>query len=94
MLRSETGAKGRRLVSDVDQKLWVVSEDAVRVTQILINLLSNAHTYTPPGGSITVQVRGKASRVRFEVQDMGIGLCPEDQAHLLTPFFRAQNHTV
>ena len=47
--------------------------------------------YTPLGGRITITARGDAGRVRVAVQDTGIGLAPEDQAQLFTPFFRAQN---
>lgn len=94
LLRPQLEAKGQRLTLERDQRLPVVSGDAARVTQILTNLLSNAHKYTPPGGRITVRVRGEASWVQVEVEDTGIGLSPEDQAHLFTPFFRAQHHTV
>ena len=94
LLRPQLEAKGQRLTLERDQRLPVVSGDAARVTQILTNLLSNAHKYTPPGGRITVRVRGEASWVQVEVEDTGIGLSPEDQAHLFTPFFRAQHPTV
>jgi signal transduction histidine kinase len=94
LLRPQIEAKGQRLTLARDQRLPVVLGDASRVTQILTNLLSNAHKYTPPGGRITVRVLGEASWVKVEVEDTGIGLSPEEQAHLFTPFFRAQHHTV
>jgi signal transduction histidine kinase len=93
-LRPQLEAKGQRLTLERDQRLPVVTGDAARITQILTNLLSNAHKYTPPGGRITVRVRGGASWVQVEVEDTGIGLSAEDQAHLFTPFFRAQHPTV
>ena len=61
LLRPQLEAKGQRLTLEGDQRLPVVSGDAARVSQILTNLLSNAHKYTPPGGRITVRVRGEAS---------------------------------
>jgi signal transduction histidine kinase len=94
LLRPQLEAKGQRLTLERDQTLPVVSGDAARVTQILTNLLSNAHKYTPPGGRITARVRGDASGVRVEVEDAGIGISPEDQARLFTPFFRAQHPAV
>jgi signal transduction histidine kinase len=94
LLRPQVEAKGQRLTLERDRRLPVVSGDASRVTQILTNLLSNAHKYTPPGGRITVRVRAEASWVKVEVEDTGIGLSPEDRTHLFTPFFRAQHHTV
>jgi signal transduction histidine kinase len=94
LLRPQFEAKGQRVVLQLDQTLPAVAGDERRIAQILTNLLANAHTYTPPGGRITVRVRGEASLVQVEVQDTGIGLCPEDQAQLFTPFFRAQHPTI
>jgi signal transduction histidine kinase len=94
LLRPQLDAKGQHLALDLDPTLPEISGDPARVTQTLTNLLSNAHKYTPPGGCITIRVRGDASRVRVEVQDTGVGLCPENQAQLFTPFFRAQHPTV
>ena len=90
-LRPQIEAKGQRLVLNLARALPAVSGDADRVTQILTNLLSNAHKYTPAGGSITITVRGEEGRVRVSVQDTGIGLSLDDQARLFTKFFRAQH---
>jgi signal transduction histidine kinase len=91
LLRPQLEAKGQRLTLEVDPTLPGVLGDPACVTQILTNLLSNAHKYTPARGHITVRVRGEERRVQVEVQDTGIGLCPEDQARLFTPFFRARH---
>ena len=90
-LRPQLEAKGQRLTLDLAETLPTKSGDADRVRQILTNLLSNAHKYTRPRGSITVTARGEAGRVRVSVQDTGVGLSPDDQARLFTKFFRAQN---
>jgi signal transduction histidine kinase len=94
LLRPQLEAKGQRLALHVDPTLPEISGDPARVTQILTNLLSNAHKYTAPEGCITVRIRVDASRVQVEVEDTGIGLSPEDQAQLFTPFFRAPHPTV
>jgi signal transduction histidine kinase len=91
LLRPQFEAKGQRLTVDLAPALPAVWGDAARVTQILTNLLANAHKYTPPDGSIRITARGEEGRVRVNVQDTGIGLSPEDQAQLFTPFFRAQH---
>ncbi|MGH8067132.1 MAG: ATP-binding protein [Candidatus Entotheonellia bacterium] len=90
-LRPQIEAKGQRLTLDLAEALPAVSGDADRITQILTNLLSNAHKYTPPAGSITITARGEEGRVRVNVQDTGIGISPDDQVRLFTKFFRAQN---
>jgi signal transduction histidine kinase len=90
-LRPQIEAKGQRLTLELAEALPAVSGDADRVTQILTNLLSNAHKYTAPGGSVTITARGEGNGVRVSVRDTGIGLSPDDQARLFTKFFRAQN---
>ena len=62
--------------------------DTDRVTQILINLISNASKYTPEGGSITVTARRSDEVATVEVRDTGIGLSAEQRAQLFTRFYR------
>lgn len=72
-------------------RLPAIWADPARVTQILTNLLSNAHKYTPAGGSIAVAAWGEGDEVRIEVRDTGIGLTPAEQERLFTKFFRSGN---
>jgi PAS domain S-box-containing protein len=90
-LRPQFEAKGQWLTLEIAEALPAVVGDADRVRQILTNLLSNALKYTPSGGRITITARGEEGCVRVAVQDTGIGLAPEEQAQLFTPFFRAQH---
>ncbi len=93
LLRPQIEGKGQNLTLDLPDGLPSVSGDADRVTQIVTNLVSNAHKYTPAGGSITVFARAEDAWVRIAVQDSGIGLSPEEQSQLFTKFFRAKNRT-
>jgi signal transduction histidine kinase len=90
-LRPLIETKRQRLRLDLGEALPAVWADADRVTQILTNLISNAHKYTLAEGSITVGARRDNGFVRVDVSDTGIGLSPEDQAQLFTKFFRAHN---
>src|SRR5207249_31797 len=83
-------SKRQRLTVAVDEALPVVCADADRVTQILTNLVANAHKYTPVEGTIEVAARREDGFVRVDVSDSGIGLSAEEQAQLFTRFFRAQ----
>jgi PAS domain S-box-containing protein len=89
-LRPQIEGKGQWLTLELAAALPAVMGNADRIRQILTNLLSNALKYTPSGGRITISARGGGSRVHVAVQDTGIGVAPEDQAQLFTPFFRAQ----
>jgi signal transduction histidine kinase len=90
LLRPQIEAKGQQLRFDPTQTLPAVAGDAERIRQILINLLSNAHKYTPQGGQIWLTARAEDGWVRIDVRDNGIGLSPDEQAHLFDRFFRAR----
>ena len=87
-------AKQQRLKLDLGEALPPVWADQDRVTQILTNLISNAHKYTLVEGSITLGARRDDGFVRVDVSDTGVGLSPEDQAQLFTKFFRANNRSL
>ncbi len=62
--------------------------NARAVVQILVNLLSNAAKYSPPGSSIEVRVRRREERVEVAVEDHGQGIRPEDLGRLFTYYER------
>jgi signal transduction histidine kinase len=92
-LRPLIETKRQRLRLDLGDALPAVWADADRVTQILTNLISNAHKYTLVEGSITVVARRDNGFVRVDVSDTGIGLSLEDQEQLFTKFFRAHDRS-
>ncbi len=84
-------AKRQTFTLCLPDEALLVCGDPGRVAQILNNLLSNAHKYTPEGGYITLSVEVQGTVVRLAVTDNGIGLSTEEQAHLFTRFYRALN---
>jgi signal transduction histidine kinase len=66
----------------------VIGDEDALLT-ILGNLLSNAIRYTPEGGEITVRHWSDADRAWVEVKDNGIGMTPQQQAHIFEWFYRA-----
>jgi two-component system, OmpR family, sensor histidine kinase BaeS len=71
----------------------IVMADARRITQVLINLLTNAIRYTPRGGKITVEIEDRVvDRSVFfacvSVIDTGIGIPTEELPHLFDRFYR------
>jgi signal transduction histidine kinase len=63
--------------------------DPARVGQVVLNLVSNAIKFTPPGGLIEVRVLGTETGVRIEVSDTGIGISPELLPRIFEKFFQA-----
>jgi signal transduction histidine kinase/CheY-like chemotaxis protein len=66
---------------------WVLA-DPIRLRQVLINLLSNAVKYNRPGGSVRLEVADDGEAVLIDVIDSGIGMTPDQLAHLYEPFNR------
>src|SRR5262249_28549623 len=63
--------------------------DAMRIGQVLRNLLANAITHTAAGGDVRVSAEARDGDAWLEVRDSGVGLTPEQQAHVFDRFWRA-----
>jgi signal transduction histidine kinase len=59
--------------------------DRVRLRQMLLNILSNAVKFTPPGGRIEITTE-LADGLAIIIKDTGIGIKPKDISRVLTPF--------
>ncbi len=71
-----------------DQPVWL-DVDALRISQVLTNLLGNACKYTAPQGHIELAAGVDADGVRIQVRDNGIGIATEEQAHVFDMFTRS-----
>src|SRR5699024_2606660 len=68
-------AKQKDIVLDLDvPKGITVEADLDKLKQLLINLLSNAVSYTPEKGSVSLKVTEEDEDVKFEIKDTGIGI--------------------
>lgn len=66
----------------------VVDADAVRLTQVIANLLNNAARYTPRGGKIEVIVEPQEGSVTVTVKDNGVGIEAEAIGHVFDMFYQ------
>lgn len=90
--QSEAEKKGVALCAQFDAELPVWG-DAVRLQQILQNLVTNAIHYTPAGGTITVHSWAEEGSALVSVQDTGCGIAPEDQAAVFDRYFHTTANT-
>ena len=79
-------ASGHQLIAILPPAPVRLSADAVRLSQLLGNLLNNACKYTPRGGRITVQVETLEEEVVITVSDTGEGI-PSDRLHAIFDMF-------
>ena len=84
--RSEAEKKGVVLQADT-AALLPVWGDAIRLQQIVQNLVTNAIHYTPAGGQITVSCAADNGFALVRVRDTGCGIAPEDQAAVFDRYF-------
>ncbi|MGQ9683014.1 MAG: ATP-binding protein [Anaerolineae bacterium] len=88
-LQTEAATLNLHLGAEIPDSLPLVEADPVRIGQVLRNLLRNALTHTPAGGSITVSVRPLGADVEVQVSDTGTGIAPEHLPHVFERFYRA-----
>ncbi len=67
--------------------------DSARIRQIVANLLTNAHLYTPKGGKIHVGVEPDRAWVQIVVEDSGVGMTEEQRARVFERFFRGRSES-
>ncbi|MFD9334554.1 sensor histidine kinase [Streptomyces sp. NPDC060028] len=65
-----------------------VRADPARIQQVLVNLLANARTHTPPGTTVTARVSRETSAIRLRIEDDGPGIPPDLLPHVFERFAR------
>ncbi len=81
--------RGHVLQVQMPDEVACVDGDPVRLTQIVVNLLSNAAKYTPTGGAVRVALhieRAGTPRVVLRVSDTGIGIAAESLRKIFEPY--------
>lgn len=84
-------ARRHELAVDVPDDTLAASGDAVRLAQVLGNLINNAAKYTPDGGRIEVSLTGGEGRAKISVRDNGIGIEAGYLEHVFELFGQVRN---
>src|SRR5205085_883156 len=90
LMRPRTESKRQRLTSYASPTLSPALADPGRVRQIVANLVTNAHLYTPEGGTIHVGVEPDRAWVQVTVEDSGVGMTKEESERI----FRSEERRV
>ncbi|UJX25691.1 CHASE domain-containing protein [Pseudoalteromonas sp. CF6-2] len=93
LLQFELNSRSLQFIVDYDNtQPLVIHTDAIRLKQILLNLLNNAVKFTPQG-TITLKIWQQNDTTYFSVIDTGIGIKKEVQETLFQPFSQADSST-
>jgi len=75
---------------EIPEDLPIILGNEDRIEQVLINLLSNAVRFSPPGGAIIIRARSSGGEVTISVKDHGPGIPSEDLPYIWERFHRVE----
>ncbi|MGN6274851.1 MAG: sensor histidine kinase [Solirubrobacterales bacterium] len=87
-MRAQTEAGNQSLTEEIQPGLPLINVEPARIRQILVNLLTNAHEYSPEGASIGVLARSLGTEVEIAVSDNGPGIPQEQLERIFERFTR------
>jgi signal transduction histidine kinase len=101
-LTKQLNDKGQTVTLEIPGDLPRIMVDQNRLIQVMTNLVSNAHKYSPEGSEIVLSAkikkknldakgRDQGPALQVSVKDNGIGMVEEDISKLFTPYFRSEN---
>ena len=70
------------------EPIWLHA-DALRLEEVIVNLLNNAAKYTPEGGHIWLSIQQEGDEMVLRVRDTGIGMAPDSLPHIFELFTQA-----
>jgi signal transduction histidine kinase len=82
-----------KITLEMSPNLPEVKVDVAKIEQAVKNCLSNAYKFSPERGEVTMRVKevthNKQRKVLIAIEDQGIGMTPEQLAHVFEKFYRA-----
>lgn len=86
---AEGDGKNVKLIIEpaTQDRAYLISGQDGRIEQVLTNVLSNALSFTPEGGTVTVRVRRMSQHIDLVVEDQGPGIDPDNIERIFTRFY-------
>ena len=88
---AQVGAENHTIELDIQTKDTKIVADALRIGQVVGNVLDNAIKYSPHGGQVIVRLSEHEGQYLVSIIDQGIGISPEYLDHIFERFYRVRN---
>lgn len=93
-LKPSLQAKKQNLSLVCNEELPELTIDSGKVSEILVQLLSNAIKFTPGEGQVSIQIILQEQHIQVDIIDSGPGIPQEIQEQIFQPFFQQENHLI
>lgn len=93
-VESQADRKDLKLEMILPEKMDSLYADKDLVRVAILNILSNAIKYTPPGGSVILKVSEEDDHIHIDVTDTGCGISEHEFPHIFEKFYRSSNEEV
>lgn len=83
-------SRGIKIIERLDSSLPDIEADSVQISQVLVNLITNAIHAMSAGGTITITTKSKGDQVSLAVRDTGSGMSNEVKGKIFEPFYTSK----
>jgi two-component system, NtrC family, sensor kinase len=80
-------SRGVKISTNLDEDLQNIQADEVQMSQVLVNLITNAIHAMPNGGEVIISTKNKSKQISLVVRDNGTGMTKEVKDKIFEPFF-------
>jgi signal transduction histidine kinase len=90
LLQPSITAREQNIELDIDDSLHPLMIDEQRVERVVVNLVSNAHKYSPKGGRIRIEIQRETEDQVIRVIDEGPGISEDEMEAVFSPYYRGK----
>jgi PAS domain S-box-containing protein len=87
----QTISPSHEIIIQEDQPISITLADRYRLSQVLVNLLTNAIKFSPKANTIFVKIENDKDSIRVSVRDFGIGISKKNVYHIFERFYQVEN---